>query len=227
MEPSDLLAYYTRRAPEYERVYAKPGRRADLARLTASVRAAVAGRDVLEVACGTGYWTERYASTACEVLATDVSAAVLARAERKTYPPGVVRFAHADAYEPLASEAVAAGAPFSAAVVAFWWSHVPRVRLAAFLHALHACLRPGAVVWACDNRYVEGSSTPIAFTDAGGDTYQRRRLDDGSEYTVRKNFPTVAELRAAVPTASNVEVAELTHYWTLRYVVGEDVAGRA
>ena len=31
-----------------------------------------------------------------------------------------------------------------------------------------------------DNRYVEGSSTPIARRDAEGNTYQRPSLDDGS-----------------------------------------------
>jgi len=43
-----------------------------------------------------------------------------------------------------------------------------------------------------DNRYVDGSSTPISERDADGNTYQRRRLADGSDNRVLKNFPTEA-----------------------------------
>ena len=220
MEPPDLLPYYSRRAPEYEAIYAKPERQPDLARLAALVREAVEGKHVLEVACGTGYWTERYADVTRTVLATDASPEVLAVAERKTYPPACVRFALADAYTPMATEAIAQAAPFDAAVAAFWWSHVPRARLGGFLNGLHAALAPGASVWLCDNRYVEGSSTPIAYTDDAGDTFQRRRLTDGSTHDVLKNFPTPEVLRASVAgRAEAVEITELDYFWVLRYRV--------
>jgi SAM-dependent methyltransferase len=94
----ELAAYYARRAPEYERIYERPERRADLVALGARVRSLVAGADVLEVACGTGYWTERFAAAARSVLATDVGGEVLEIARRKTYPPGRVSFAVADAF---------------------------------------------------------------------------------------------------------------------------------
>jgi demethylmenaquinone methyltransferase/2-methoxy-6-polyprenyl-1,4-benzoquinol methylase len=69
-----------------------------------------------------------------------------------------------------------------------------------------------------DNAYVEGSSTPIARTDEYGDTYQIRRLDDGSTHEVRKNFPRESELRAAVEgLASVVRVEFLEYYWILSY----------
>ncbi|HEY6168738.1 MAG TPA: class I SAM-dependent methyltransferase, partial [Verrucomicrobiae bacterium] len=53
-----LAEYYARRAGEYERIYAKPERQADLAALRARLAEAFRGRRVLEIACGTGYWTE-------------------------------------------------------------------------------------------------------------------------------------------------------------------------
>ena len=219
VEQSNLLEYYSRRAREFERVYEKPERQRDLGRLARSVEAEVSGHDVLEVACGTGYWTERYAHAARSVLALDASAEALAIAESKTYPPRRVRFARGDAYALADDVAVESTAPF-AAVAAFWWSHVPKERLSTFLRSLHRCLSPGAVVWMCDNRYVEASSTPISHTDAAGNTYQRRRLSDGSEHVVLKNFPTASELRASVSgAASEVQVEQLEYYWVLRYVL--------
>ena len=45
---TDLLGYYARRAAEYERIYARPERQADLSRLRRRLGELLAGRDVLE-----------------------------------------------------------------------------------------------------------------------------------------------------------------------------------
>ena len=58
----ELVDYYAKRAREYERVYDKPERQSDLARLHEIVPVMFAGRRVLEIACGTGYWTAPIAS---------------------------------------------------------------------------------------------------------------------------------------------------------------------
>ena len=69
--------YYQRRAGEYDRVYAKPERQADLATLPAEVAGLLAGRRVLEVAAGTGWWTDVLAASAAGVVATDVNRSTL------------------------------------------------------------------------------------------------------------------------------------------------------
>ena len=61
MQTSDNVArvmprYYAQRAAEYERVFDKPHRQPDIAALKAWLRAQFAGRRVLEVATGTGFW---------------------------------------------------------------------------------------------------------------------------------------------------------------------------
>jgi demethylmenaquinone methyltransferase/2-methoxy-6-polyprenyl-1,4-benzoquinol methylase len=69
-----------------------------------------------------------------------------------------------------------------------------------------------------DNCYVEGSSTPIAQRDAEGNSYQLRRLADGSENRVLKNFPTESELRADLaPHARSLSYRALEYYWLAEY----------
>jgi demethylmenaquinone methyltransferase/2-methoxy-6-polyprenyl-1,4-benzoquinol methylase len=75
-----------------------------------------------------------------------------------------------------------------------------------------------------DNRYVEGSSTVISRRDAAGNTYQQRRLADGTTHEVLKNFPNRPELEAHfAASAEELSIAELTYYWTVRYRVASAV----
>ena len=180
-----MLDYYARRAAEYERIYAKPERQDDLRAIEAWLPTQFANRDVLEIACGTGRWTPHGARDCASWLATDLISETIDIARSKPLPEGRVRFALADAYalHEITGE-------FDAAFAGFWWSHVPLARLPSWLDALHAKLQPGSRVVFIDNLYVEGSSSAIARTDAQGNTYQQRRLDDGSRHEVLKNFPT-------------------------------------
>jgi demethylmenaquinone methyltransferase/2-methoxy-6-polyprenyl-1,4-benzoquinol methylase len=81
---------------------------------------------------------------------------------------------------------------------------------------LHRRLEPGARVVLMDNLYVSASSTPIAERDAEGNSYQLRRLADGSETRVLKNFPTEAELRSHLPLQS---YRALEYYWVAEYAL--------
>jgi len=210
----DTLAdYYAKRAPEYERIYHKPERQSDLRLLRESVSRALAGRRVLEVACGTGWWTEVLAATALSVVATDINDEVLAIAKAKPIDRSRISFQRCDAFELNGAEGV-----FDAALAAFWWSHLRRAQLKQFLAGLRRRLQPGSVVVFIDNIYVEGSSTPISRRDAEGNTYQTRRLDDGSTTEVLKNFPADDEIRAAlVDHAGALSIERLTYYWMARF----------
>ena len=208
-----LRQYYAARAQEYEKIYAKPERQADLRRLETLLPEMLAGRRVLELACGTGYWTQFLARTAENIVAVDASPETLALAAAKALPPERVELRVADAYD-LPQEL----GLFDGAFAGFWWSHVPLRDQARFLASLDRRLLPGSRVALLDNRYVEGSSTPISRRDADGNTYQRRLLEDGSEHVVLKNFPTWQELSAAVaPFARDMQLTELEYYWVFAY----------
>lgn len=206
--------YYAARAPEYDRIYLKPERQADLLEIRRWLPTVFAGKSLLEVACGTGYWTQHLAPVAERVLAFDASVETLqiARARALT---GQVEFVIGDAY------ALPVAAPrFQSAFAGFWISHVPRSRVREFLTGLHAALMPGAKVVFLDNRFVEGSSTPISDRDEGGNTYQTRRLDDGSSHRVLKNFPSQLELsRALEGLGTDLRFHEWQHYWAIEYAV--------
>jgi SAM-dependent methyltransferase len=213
LESAELLDYYRRRAGEYEAIYAKPERQGDLAQLREIIPARLAGRRVLEVACGTGYWTVLVARTAAGVVATDAAEEPMRIAQSKDYADRPVRFELADAY----ALGPALGR-FDGALAIFWWSHIPLSRISGFLRSLHSRLDRGARVVLMDNRYIDGSSTPIAERDAGGNTYQLRRLADGSENRVLKNFPSEPELRAALaPHVRAFSYQALEYYWLAEY----------
>jgi demethylmenaquinone methyltransferase/2-methoxy-6-polyprenyl-1,4-benzoquinol methylase len=213
-----MVSYYAERAAEYERIYHKPERQADLRHLRIYVERMFANADVFELACGTGYWTEILSRTAAWVAATDINEEVLEIARSKPIDIRKTTFRIADAYH-LPDFAHR----FTSGLSVFWWSHVPKARLRAFLRGFHRIFAPGARIVFIENCYVEGSSTPISRTDEHGDTYQLRRLDDGSTHEVLKNFPTEPELRAVVEDlALDVRVEFLEHYWILSYVPKSD-----
>lgn len=208
MASSELVDYYRRRAAEYEAIYAKPERQPDLARLRSRIPERLRGARVLEIACGTGYWTQLVAEVAAQVVATDLAEEPMRIAQSKIYR-ATPQFVLADAYALPPSLG-----RFDAALAVFWWSHIPRQRVAEFLASLHGRLEPGARVVFMDNLYVEGSSTAISEIDVHGNTYQRRRLD-GGEVRVLKNFPSEAELRAQLPAPLAYEALE--YYWLAEY----------
>lgn len=194
--------YYAQRALEYDTSvgYGRPETDEILLPLQTWLQASLAGRDVLEVACGTGYWSKGVAKTARSLVATDRddNSLRLASSRLDGIPNTSVR--QCDAFS-LAE----AGIGYNAAFAMFWWSHIPRARISTFLRGLHACLMPGAVV-------IFSDQLPYPATrrvDAAGDTIEERHLKNGTVFEIVKNFPDADELRATVDGIAN----EFT-YWT-------------
>lgn len=210
-----LEHYYSKRAAEYEQIYQKPERQRELEWLRGRVPALFGGHTVLEVACGTGYWTQFIARPARKVYACDINESVLEIAREKPIPTNRVSFFKADA---VSLEGVPDGC--DAAFAGFWWSHVKKSELSRFVRNLAAHLEPGSVVGILDNQYAEGSSTAISRRDAEGNSYQMRKLANGEEHEVLKNFPTAVELTDAVrPVAREAHLESLNYYWLLVFTL--------
>jgi demethylmenaquinone methyltransferase/2-methoxy-6-polyprenyl-1,4-benzoquinol methylase len=210
----EMRAYYASRAPYYDAVYLRPERAKDVAFLCDYLPAAFAGRRVLEVACGTGYWTQHIATTAAHLVATDREPEPLAFARLRPNAAHAV-FRLEDAYNLPADLGM-----FDAAFAGLWFSHVPIESRTDFVRSLHARLQARAKVIFVDNADVQCREWPIVETDGHGNTYQMRELRDGTVHRVLKNFPREAELTQLLsPLASTLCFRRLENFWLLEYEV--------
>jgi demethylmenaquinone methyltransferase/2-methoxy-6-polyprenyl-1,4-benzoquinol methylase len=209
----ELRNYYAARATEYDddRRY-PPERAADISYLRSTIPCQFTGRRVIDVACGTGSWTGLISRYATNVVGVDVNQSVLDIARRR---PAL------ESTNLTASDAYCLGkelGTFNAAFVGFWISHVPRSRLFEFLASLHRRLEPGAMVMMVDNSEALCKTIPISDRDAEGNTFQSRKLADGSSFRILKNFLTASELTTyTAPFGVNAHFRELEHFWILMY----------
>jgi SAM-dependent methyltransferase len=211
----DLEHYYKQRAKEYEDIYERPERQDDLQFLKTIISSTFQDRNVLEIACGTGYWTRYISECAESILATDINRDVLNLARSKSYHRCPVKFLKSNAYslENVREK-------FTAGFCGFWWSHVPMSRRAEFLKVFHDRLDHDALVIMIDNNYVDNSNTPISRKDQEGNTYQIRKLKTDKEYEVLKNFPDENELgQYFARFADDIRITKMTYYWLLQYTL--------
>ena len=229
----DMRDYYRARAAEYDEWFYRQGRydhgaaanarwHREAAEVFAALDELAVGGDVLEFAPGTGIWTERLVRTADSVVAFDASPEMidLNRAklagrggERVTYQLGDIF-----AWQPdRAYDAVCFG---------FWISHVPLERLDGFLATVAAALKPEGKIFFVDGQR-ESSSTAAdhRLPEAEAQT-MTRRLNDGREYQIVKNFFDPAALAARCARVGlDVTVRETATYFI--YGAGRRAAQRA
>lgn len=211
----DIEEYYNKRAQQYDEIYLRDERQGDISSLKSILKNLLSEHDVLEVAAGTGFWTEAIAQTARSVTAVDLSEEMQKVAMEKSYRKKNVRFQTADAYS---LDSVSGS--FSAGFSGFWWSHIPRPKIPLFLDGLHSKIDRGGLVVFIDNNYVEGTSHPIVFEDEDENTYQRRSLDGEGEYQIVKNYPTEDEFhRYLSDLADDIVFRSLTYFWCLKYTI--------
>ncbi len=215
-----LQEYYESRAPEYEKVYGftDPARRKELDAIELLARDTFKDKSVLEIACGSGYWTELLSGVASDILAIDYSNAMLEIARNRDYPQGEdalekITFKKFDAYqlETLPEK-------YDAALAGFWLSHIPKKRLSAFLAGLQSCLKTGAPVLFFDNNKVAGLGGEVARRPDSDDTFKERTIGNGSTHIVLKNYFTKDQLQELIaPYACKVEITTGKWYWSTMY----------
>jgi demethylmenaquinone methyltransferase/2-methoxy-6-polyprenyl-1,4-benzoquinol methylase len=192
------IDYYRARAAEYDEWWLRRGRYdrgaelnarwfEEAAQVSAALEAFRPEGRVLELACGTGIWTEQLVPFASQVTALDASPEMLAINAARVRSPKVSRV-EVDIFRWRPAE------PYDVVFFAFWLSHVPPDRFAVFWDTVRACLAPGGRVFFVDSRR-DPTSTAVDHRLPGEDaTVLRRRLNDGREFVIYKIFHDPAVL---------------------------------
>ncbi|MBN4076359.1 class I SAM-dependent methyltransferase [Gemmatimonas aurantiaca] len=217
-----LQNYYNLRANEYESVYdfVEPLRRQELQKVERLIASQFVGRTVLEVACGAGYWTQRLAEVAKSVHAIDGSQEMLNVAQAKHYKHPVVTFDKFNAYALASRDEM-----YDAALAGFWLSHVPQENMESFLKGFHQRLKPNATVLFFDNNLVEGMGGSLVTMTDSPDTFKKRRLANGAEHIIIKNYFTAERLhelfspyaQSAKTTLAITAITMDSWYWSVLY----------
>ncbi|HEY0061612.1 MAG TPA: methyltransferase domain-containing protein [Telluria sp.] len=203
--------FYAKIASNHDRIYDRAERQEDLAAMRGHVAEVLRGHTVLELACGTGYWTRIIAETADKVVATDVNPEMIAMAQLRKLPADKVALRVADARALPADIG-----DFTAVFIGFWWSHVKREEYERFLAHLKARLGKDILIVLLDDAYVEGSSETVARTDLEGNTYQIRSAPDGERYEIPKTYPSDSALRKKLASSvREIKIVRLEYYWLL------------
>lgn len=188
----EQIAYYRRRAGEYDEWFLRQGRYnrgpelnarwfAEVDQVVRALEDFAPASDVLELASGTGLWTQRLVRTAHTVTAVDSSPEVNAINQER---PGnaSVHFVVANLFEWQPDR------QYDTIFFSHWLSHVPPERLESFWRMVRAALAPGGRVFFVDALYDE-TSTAKDHQLEGPDAHAvTRRLNDGQEYRIVKVF---------------------------------------
>ena len=206
-----VARYYASSTQAADAALSRAERANDLSKVRERIAQLVRGQTVLELACGTGYWTEVIAANADKVLATDILDEMIARAATRRFPEGKVAFRTVDGLD-LPGDL----GTFTCVFIGFWWSHLKRDEQDALLAQLRARLGRDVTLILLDDAYVEGSSTTIARTDAQGNTYEIVAAPDGERFELPKNYPADSALRKRLGgEVREIRIERLTYYWML------------
>jgi len=178
---AEQLAYYRAVADEYENhAIDVPGHD----ELLSAIDSFRPTGDVLDLACGSGIWTERLLASANSITAVDAAPETLARARARIDEGAPVRFIQADLFSWRPDRR------YDAVIFGFWISHVPAERFEPFWSLVAEALAPDGHVFFFDDNHrpeaelIEGSDSSVV----------QRRLQDGTSFKVIKVPYEPAEL---------------------------------
>ncbi len=188
--PVDMVSYYRDRAKEYEQVYdwRDPHRQEEQIKMGQKMIQILKDKRILDVGCGTGYWTQKLSTVAKSITGIDVNETVLEIARSKQYSC-LVEFLKMDAYNMLFPDVT-----FTGALASFWLSHIPRDRISNWIDHFHRQLEPGVQVFIADNTYIDGLGGELIRKPNDLNTYKLRTLNDGSKHLIVKNYFEVQEI---------------------------------
>ncbi|MHB8620867.1 MAG: class I SAM-dependent methyltransferase [Chloroflexota bacterium] len=213
----DQIDYYRARAGEYDEWFYRKGRYDHGAELNQlwfeeadQVRQALRGsgpvETALELACGTGIWTEELAQLSRRVTAVDAAAEMLDINRARLANPKVA-YVRADLFEWQPTER------YDLVFFSFWLSHVPPERLNGFVSSVRRALKPDGRVFLIDSRRETTSTARDQHLPTDAATQLVRRLNDGRQFTIVKVFYEPDQLATALVQAGFDADVRTTHYF--------------
>ena len=170
---AEQLAYYRAVASEYENhTIDVPGQD----ELLSAIDSFRPTGDVLELACGSGIWTERLLRSARTVTAVDGAPEMLARAQARVRSSASVRFVEADLFSWKSDRR------YDAVFFGFWISHVPEDKFASFWSLVAEALESEGRVFFFDDNH----RTETELIEGVNSAVVQRRLNDGTPFRVIK-----------------------------------------
>ncbi len=227
MDANELLAeqaiYYRERAPEYDDWWFRRGRYdqgpewnagwfAEVAEIEAALERFDARGDVLELACGTGLWTQHLVRTAKRVTAVDASPEVI-ELNRARVGDAPVEYVQADIFGLQLPDR------YDVCAFGFWLSHVPDERFAEFWDGVGRALRPGGRVFFVDSG-IDRSDRAHTYTRERATETEVRQLADGREFRIVKRYHEPPELERRLGELGFEVVVSTTGRGSMIYGVG-------
>jgi demethylmenaquinone methyltransferase/2-methoxy-6-polyprenyl-1,4-benzoquinol methylase len=195
---AEQVEYYRARAAEYDEWWLRRGRydrglelNAHWHREAAELERALAdfkphGR-ILELAGGTGIWSEKLLRYTEQLTIVDASSEVLAMNAARLRSARV-EYVQTDLLNWLPSDR------FDVVFFSFWLSHVPESKFDSFWERVRASLAVRGRVFFIDSRR-EPTSTASDHSLPDTDSMNVRRLNDGRTFRIYKIFYDAAELQ--------------------------------
>ncbi len=191
------IEYYSARAPEYDRWFYRQGRydrgpafkrqwESEAQIVREQLLNAPRQAQILEMAPGTGIWTEQLIRIGDQVTALDASPEMIAINKAKLASDKVT-YIQTDLFTWQAQR------QYDMVFFGFWLSHVPGEKLSAFLSAVYEALAPGGRLFFVDSQDRELSHTRTETENLGGEL-QQRVLSDGRRYEIVKIYYDPAQL---------------------------------
>jgi 2-polyprenyl-3-methyl-5-hydroxy-6-metoxy-1,4-benzoquinol methylase len=195
------IEYYRERASEYDQWFFRQGRYdrgeahrqqwfAEVAEVEEFLRATQPSGNILELACGTGLWTEHLASLATHVTAVDASPEVIALNQTRVNSESV-EYIIADLFNWTPTQ------KFDLVFFGFWLSHVPMDRFADFWQMVKNTLKPNGRAFFVDSLF-DRTSPAINHAALHQDGYSERKLNDGRVYQIVKIFHEPTQLEKSL-----------------------------
>ena len=186
------IAYYRARSGEYDEWFYRQNRYdrgAALSRqwfdevrvLRRALHALGKVESALELACGTGIWTQELSRIAAQVTALDASEEMIAINRAKVAAANVT-YQQADLFNWQPDR------QYDLVFFGFWLSHVPADRLDGFLSAVSAAVKPGGHVFLINSRLEPTSTATDNPLRDDEQIIRTRKLNDGREFKVVKVF---------------------------------------